>query len=95
MTARHDRQVWASDLVLQSDIVARTSVNPTTLANLVSGRKNLAASFPRPVQGRGKCGIWVWPEVQEWFETVYWPSRTPNSSHQRDPRPACKGRRAA
>lgn len=91
-----NRLVRAGDLVLQKDLVERLGLDPTLLANLAGGRRN-AAEFPRPVTGRGSRGIWLWSEVEQWYETKYpeyMASRraAPGVSRQRDPRPSCKGR---
>lgn len=81
----HDRQVWASDLCLQRDIAERLNLNPTTVANL-AGRKHDDCGFPRPVQGRGNRGIWLWPEVEQWWETYYPTTKAAKQASSRDRR---------
>jgi hypothetical protein len=61
-----DRLVRVGDLVLQKDIVERLGLNPTAVANLASERRR--CGFPRPIIGRGSRGIWLWPEVESWYE---------------------------
>jgi hypothetical protein len=61
-----DRFVKASDLVLIRDIADRTGMNPTKLLNAASSRRN-ETGFPCPVTGHGSRGIWLWPEVEEWW----------------------------
>ncbi len=65
-----DRLVKTSDLVLLKDIVERTRMNPTTLLNAASSRRN-QSGFPCPVAGQGSRGIWLWSEVEEWWHSVY------------------------
>ena len=65
-----DRLVQASDLVLLKDIAERTGMNPTTLLNAASARRN-RTGFPCPITGQGSRGIWLWPEVEEWWHKMY------------------------
>lgn len=65
-----DRLVNASDLVLLKDIAERTGMNPTTLLNAASARR-VKTGFPCPIHGQGSRGIWLWPEVEDWWYRVY------------------------
>lgn len=71
-----DRLVNASDLVLIKDIAERTGMNPTTLLNAASARRS-RSEFPCPIAGQGSRGIWLWPEVEDWWYKIY-TQPTPN-----------------
>lgn len=62
------RLVSVDDLVTLEEIAKRCKMSKTAVRNIVSGRDGRKRlGFPRPVTGKGARGIWLWPEVNEWY----------------------------
>lgn len=52
------------ELVDLGEIAARLRVSPAVMNNITYDPNT---TFPRPQDGRGKCRMWVWYEVFDWY----------------------------
>lgn len=66
-----ERLVSVDDLVTIDEIAERLHWSVNATMNIVQGRDGRhKLKFPRPLVGRAKRGVWLWPDVWEWFENV-------------------------
>lgn len=63
------KMVYISELVTVDDIAKRWKMSVGQVSNIVCGRDGRKkAHFPQPICGRGTRAVWLWPDVQEWYD---------------------------
>ena len=65
------RLVPVNELVTVDDIAVRLKMSINSVSNIVrgrDGRKRLR--FPQPLVGRGTRAVWLWEDVEAWYDAT-------------------------
>lgn len=66
-----ERLVPVDELVTVDDIAKRLKMGVNTVMNIVKGRdKRFKDRFPAPITGKGTRAVWLWTEVEAWYEQI-------------------------
>lgn len=61
--------VPVDDLVTVDEIAERLHWSINSCMNIITGRDGrYKLKFPKPLVGRAKRGVWLWTDVEAWFE---------------------------
>ena len=66
-----DRLVAVDDLVTVDEIAKRLRMSVNAVSNIVrgnEGRRKL--KFPKPLVGKGTRAVWMWDDVEEWYDAT-------------------------
>lgn len=65
------RTVPVDELVTVFEIADMLKMSVNSASNIITGRDGrYKLKFPKPLVGRGTRAVWLWTEVESWYEAV-------------------------